>query len=305
RRARRGDDQHPQRARYPGATVRRASHRRAHQARRPSRRHAARRRLSPHGDRPRTGSRAHPRRRAARRPGDPRRGRRRGRADLCRGKRQGPRVLRLLPRDGELSARVRIGRGRQLVHSRFRQRVPAAVPRRQSLRRSIEIKPADVESARDWNKWRVRAPEGEEEPKDVKPVRYSYGITATLLAGGAAISLITGQPAGAQVAQNDARQISGAVPRAGAPESFADLAEQLAPAVVNSSTRQRITVNTNPFAGTPFADLFGNPGGQPTTREAQSLGSGFLISSDGYVVTNNHVIQPDGRAELEEVTVSL
>ena len=85
----------------------------------------------------------------------------------------------------------------------------------------------------------------------MKPVRYSYGITASLLAGGAAISLITGQPAGAQVAQNDQRQISGVVPRAGAPASFADLTAQLQPAVVNISTRQRITVDTNPFQGTP------------------------------------------------------
>ena len=141
-------------------------------------------------------------------------------------------------------------------------------------------------------------------------MRYSYAITAALLAGGATISLITGVPAGAQVAQNDAREISAVVPRAGAPASFADLTEQLQPAVVNISTRQRITVDANPFAGTPFADLFGNRqggggGGQPTTREAQSLGSGFLVSADGYIVTNNHVIQPDGRAELEEVTVTL
>jgi serine protease Do len=149
-------------------------------------------------------------------------------------------------------------------------------------------------------------------------VRYSYGITGALLAGGAAISLITGVPAGAQVAQNDANQIRGVVPRAGAPESFADLTAQLQPAVVNISTRQRITVqqNNNPFAGTPLEGLFGNQpgfgqgqgqgqGGQPTTREAQSLGSGFIVSADGYVVTNNHVIQPDGRAQLEEVTVTM
>jgi len=137
-------------------------------------------------------------------------------------------------------------------------------------------------------------------------MRYSYGITAALLTGGAAISLITGYPAGAQVAQNDRGQMDNVVPRAGAPASFADLTEQLQPAVVNISTRQRITVETsNPFAGTPFGELFGNRQQGPTTREAQSLGSGFIVSADGFVVTNNHVISPDQRAELEEVTVTL
>ncbi|PEQ14745.1 protease [Novosphingobium sp. PC22D] len=102
--------------------------------------------------------------------------------------------------------------------------------------------------------------------------------------------------------------MSRVVPRTGAPASFADLTEQLAPAVVNISTRQRVQVQqNNPFAGTPFADLFGGQGqGGPQTRQAQSLGSGFIVSADGYVVTNNHVISAGSRnAEVESITVTM
>ena len=140
-------------------------------------------------------------------------------------------------------------------------------------------------------------------------MRYAYGVSTALLIGGAALSLATGIPAGAQVAQNDAQQMQPIVPRAGAPASFADLTQQLAPAVVNISTRQRVKVaSQNPFAGTPFADLFGGGGGAPQgpqTREAQSLGSGFIVSADGYVVTNSHVITADGQGEVESITVTM
>ncbi len=144
-------------------------------------------------------------------------------------------------------------------------------------------------------------------------MRYAYALTAALLLGGTAASMTLQPSAGAQTAQNEPGTIAAAAPRAGAPMSFADMVSKLQPAVVNISTSQRVTVNqgTNPFAGTPFGELFGfgQPGGgngRPVTREASSLGSGFLISADGYVVTNNHVISA-GRpgATVDSITVTL
>ena len=80
-----------------------------------------------------------------------------------------------------------------------------------------------------------------------------------------------------------------------APNSFADLAEKLMPSVVNISSTQTITSNSNPFPfqfppGSPFEDMF-KEFNRPTERKATALGSGFIIDKKGIVVTNNHVIQ--------------
>jgi serine protease Do len=76
------------------------------------------------------------------------------------------------------------------------------------------------------------------------------------------------------------------------PEGFGDLAERLMPAVVNVSTTQRIRGLEAPHAR---PDLFGDG----SLSRVSSLGSGFVISAEGVIVTNNHVIE--GADEIEVV----
>ena len=83
--------------------------------------------------------------------------------------------------------------------------------------------------------------------------------------------------------------------KADTPSSFADLAEKLMPSVVNISTTQTVVTRQNQFPfefppGSPFEDMF-KDFGTPEKRQAMALGSGFIINSNGTVITNNHVIK--------------
>ena len=117
--------------------------------------------------------------------------------------------------------------------------------------------------------------------------------------------------------------LSGPVAARGAPDSFADLAERLAPAVV-SITTESFMPNMGQEGmpefpeGSPFEDLFRQfferyGDSAPQERMPVALGSGFIIDPDGYVVTNNHVIEQadaiivrlDNGRELEATVVGI
>ena len=142
------------------------------------------------------------------------------------------------------------------------------------------------------------------------PERHESLVWRALAVGAFALTIVTATAFAAQARP--------------APEGFADLAEQVSPAVVNISVTQsaasaagaipqgRALPPLSPdhpfrefmerFFGEDFEGLRPTPRGEPRSRAPRgtAVGSGFIIDAEGYVVTNNHVI-----AQAEEIEVIL
>jgi serine protease Do len=89
---------------------------------------------------------------------------------------------------------------------------------------------------------------------------------------------------------------------------FSRIAERTVPAVANISSTQIIRRQNTPFFSDPFfLGPFGDPGDfQGRGRASTSLGSGVIISGDGYILTNNHVVTGEQRRiSLRDIDISV
>jgi serine protease Do len=124
------------------------------------------------------------------------------------------------------------------------------------------------------------------------------------LAGGLVLTgrLRSADTAAAEIRQNEAHPpartpvaVTGGMP------DLTAVAQRATGSVTNISSTQIVRTSNSPFANDPFFRQFFGDQNDPfgyRERRAQSLGSGVIVSADGYVLTNNHVVGDDPRAQV-------
>jgi serine protease Do len=141
----------------------------------------------------------------------------------------------------------------------------------------------------------------------MKPRRNIKIVLSALLLAGAIIGFGYGMTATAKT--GEALAASTAAISAGTPMvpgNFSDLAETVRAGVVNIQVSKKVKnagferFEGNPFGGqNPFGEFFGPFEGNRPDRKQQGVGSGFIMSKEGYILTNNHVVEDADRIKVK------
>jgi serine protease Do len=141
-----------------------------------------------------------------------------------------------------------------------------------------------------------------------------FSVAMASMIVGAVISTQVQRPETAQAQTSGDKATTSAVPRRGDAvitlDTFKEVSRRVNPGVVNISTQQIVKRSSDPlrdFFGEDFSERFGGPrGGRSGKERKTSLGSGFVVDKDGYILTNRHVVSDEtSGSPADEIEVEL